>query len=451
LQSGSRSNYNMIDARRFVKTLGGKPAAVFGLGRSGLSAVKALRAAGTEVLAWDDTPAAREKDAAEGAEIAELTQEVLKGCGCLVLSPGVPLHYPVPHPVVKAARAADVEILCDIEILHRCGLGRQTIGVTGTNGKSTTTALIGHILKEAGRAPSVGGNIGAPVLDLYLPPENGAFVLELSSYQLDLCPSFAPDIAVLLNITPDHIDRHGSLENYACAKERIFSGPGLAVISIDDEDCMQIYERVKSFGRRKVISISIKDDLLRETMEAATLKGEHNYQNALAAWHVCRAMGVQEEVVRAGLRSFLGLAHRQFLVRTVNGIAYVNDSKATNAEAAGRALASYENIYWIAGGRAKEGGLNGLEPLMDRVRHAFLIGEAAMGFRAWLEKENISCTLSHTLEEAFAGAHALAQNAGSGTVLLSPACASFDQFSSFEERGEHFGSLVQSITEGAAA
>lgn len=427
------------------------PVAIFGLARTGLSLVKALKKSEVNVFAWDDDEAAREAGAKAGALITKLTDDNLKECLFLILSPGVPLHYPAPHPVVLAARKVGIEIICDIELFHRTGHGRKTIGITGTNGKSTTTALIHHILKAAGRDSVIGGNIGVPVFDLPLPSKEGVFVFELSSYQLDLCPTYRPDISVLMNITPDHIDRHGTLENYAASKARIFEGPGVAVISVDDEFSREIYGNVKAKAERRVISFSTSDREMTFLEENMLLRGEHNLQNAIAAYKACEAAGLTKDEILKGLKSFPGLPHRQFPVRTINNVIYINDSKATNAEAASKALKSYDNIYWIAGGRPKEGGLNGLENLMKRVKQVFLIGEAMDDFASWAEKNNVPYQKNKTLEAAVLAAHQAAQKFSPSVVLLSPACASWDQFSSYEERGDIFAKIVSDLKESAAA
>lgn len=463
----------MIDLRPFVSTLDNAPVAVLGLGLSGMACVRACIAAGATVHAWDDDVQKREKAKDIGATINDLEQ--MEGYACLILSPGIPLHFPLLHPVVENARAAGVEIIGDIELLHRANHGLKTIGITGTNGKSTTTALIGHILTRAGLHPAVGGNIGTAVMDMEL-SKAGAIVLELSSYQLDLCVDFSPDIAVHLNLSPDHIDRHGDMQGYIDAKMRIFKGAGDAVIGIDDKESLGMMARVQELGLRHVYGISsarmlaqgvyVKDGLLYDVMtgegstnkdtpiaslsSCSNLLGVHNHQNAAAAYAVCRLMGIKAGTIMAGMESYPGLAHRMFLVRSINGIAYINDSKATNADAAGKALASYRNIYWILGGRPKAGGLDGLEPLMERVHAAFVIGEAASEFSAWLKNYAVTVTSCADLKQALKSAHHLAQASrgepgGGGVVLLSPACASFDQFRSFEHRGEVFTDLVMAL------
>jgi UDP-N-acetylmuramoylalanine--D-glutamate ligase len=461
----------MINIQHFKNSLNGKAVAVFGLGLSGLSSVRALVQAGVKTYAWDDNPAAQEKAASAGAEIEPLTDAVLKNCAALILAPGVPLYFPHPHPVVLAACAAGIEIIGDLEILHRAAHGFKTIGITGTNGKSTTTALTAHILNEAGRRSAMGGNIGAPVLDLEAPAQDGAFVLEISSYQIDLCPTFRPDIAVLLNITPDHIDRHGSFENYAASKEKLLEGEGTAIISIDDAPCAEIHKRLLAHSKRRIIPISceqvleqgvtVRDGQMYDRTQASeihvgslngilTLPGVHNHQNAAAAYAVCRIMGLAPDEILKHMRTYPGLAHRQYPVRTINGVAYINDSKATNAVSSAKALAAYNNIYWIAGGRPKDGGLDGLDIYTDRIKEAYLIGEAAAQFGAWLGDRGVVHHYSGTLEKALEAAHAAAQGVrgqpgGSGVVLLSPACASFDQFQSFEHRGRVFTELVEAL------
>jgi UDP-N-acetylmuramoylalanine--D-glutamate ligase len=465
----------MIDTSAFVRTLEGKPVAVFGLGISNLAAIRALTRAGAACDAWDDSPARHGAAREAGARLKDFAAEGLEGYGCLVLAPGVPLTHPAPHPVVARARASGVEILCDIEILHRSGHGRKTIGITGTNGKSTTTALTGHVLNQCGIEAAIGGNIGTAALSLSLPGRDGALVLELSSYQIELCPTFRPDIGLLLNITPDHLDRHGTVGEYAAVKQRMLEGPGEALVGVDDELSRRIFTETAAAGTRQAYAVSVareiengvfvKDAHLFDALghaprnefdlHIATLPGLHNHQNAAMAYGAARLMGIAPAAIAEAMKSFPGLPHRQFITRVINGLPYINDSKATNADATSKALACYRNIYWIAGGKPKDGGLDGLEPWLDRITHAFLIGEAMEDFAAWLEKRGVAVTKSGTLDSAVAAAHAMAQEArgepgGAGTVLLSPACASFDQFKNFEERGERFAALVNNLPEGMA-
>lgn len=443
-------------------------AAVFGLGRSGLAAARALHAAGAHVTAWDDDKDARASAESAGVSLADLYKtDWPQGC-VLIVSPGVPLRFPAPHPVVARADSAGAEIIGDIELLARCLPGAAFIGVTGTNGKSTTTALIGHILKSAGRKAETGGNIGAPVMDLPALGAGGVYVLEMSSYQLDLTHTLVFDVAVFLNISNDHLDRHGGLEGYITAKRRIFggqSGAHTAVIGVDDLHARAVFEDLKNTGAQNVIPVSgegaaeggvyAKDgvlydngELVMDLGELKTLRGRHNAQNAAAAWAACRAAGLGADDITAGMRSFKGLAHRQEHVTTVNGVLYVNDSKATNAEAAARALSSYSDIYWIAGGRAKDGGLGPVLDELANVHHAFLIGEAAEAFARELKGRVPAVTVSGDLKTAVAQARAQCaadsakQQMAEPAVLLAPACASFDQFADFEARGDAFRALA---------
>ena len=462
----------MIDLKPYAQTLNGKPVAVYGLGVSGLSAVRALCAAGVKVHAWDDKPEQRTQAEKSGAVIDSM--EDVSGFALLALSPGIPLYYPVPHPVVESARKAGIEIIGDIELFHRSSHGCKTIGVTGTNGKSTTTALIHHVLNACRIPALMGGNIGNAVLDLNISGDTKpVVVLELSSYQLDLCADFTADIAIHLNIAPDHIDRHESMEGYVKAKQRIFDGSGKAIIGIDDKHSTQMMEDVRKTGIRDVYAISTAKAVARGAyvekgvlFEASgkqpteigsvsgfkSLPGVHSQQNILAAYMACRQAGCVAEDILKAFATYPGLPHRLHTVRVINGVAYINDSKATNADAAGKALMSYPHIYWILGGLPKEGGLNGLEKMMDRIRHAFVIGEAAADFAQWLEDRGVSVTQCGVLEQAVKQAHIMAQRdrgepGGAGVVLLSPACASFDQFRSFEHRGDSFSDLVESLKE----
>ena len=445
----------------------GFPVAVFGLGRSGLSAARALAAAGAEVRAWDDSEDARAK-----AEAGDIPLVDLYGCDwsevtTLVLSPGIPLTHPEPHPVVTLAHDAGCEVVGDIELLARTMRDARYIGITGTNGKSTTTALVGHILSLAGQTVEVGGNLGTPALDLEPLDGSGSYVLEMSSYQLELTVSITFDIAALLNVTPDHIDRHGDFAGYLAAKEKIFhrqTRPRTAVVCVDDEPCRRVFDRLVAqddqrvievaVGRRAAGGVYVLDGVLHDDLdggavpvidlkEIATLPGGHNWQNAACAFAVARAAQVLAPVAGACLGSFPGLAHRMEQIALIDGVRYVNDSKATNAAAAARALACYDGIYWIAGGLAKEGGIAGLEPYFPRVAHAFLIGEAAADFAETLEGK-VPFTISGELDAAVSQAALKARDEAGGqpVVLLSPACASFDQFTNFEARGDAFRAHV---------
>jgi UDP-N-acetylmuramoylalanine--D-glutamate ligase len=448
----------------------GQDVAVLGLARTGLAAAAALRAGGARVHAWDDAAPRREAAAAEGIPIAEPARLDWPRMAALVMSPGIPHTHPKPHPAAAAARQAKVPVIGDIELLVRSAPAARYVAVTGTNGKSTTTALIGHILKNSGREVAVGGNLGTPVLSFAPLGKDGIYVLEMSSYQLELTQSLACDVAVLLNVTPDHLERHGGMAGYVAAKERIFNNQTAsqaAVVGMDDEICRGIAGKLRRERRRAVVPISaerpveggvyVADGVMTDATGARAagvmdmrraphLPGRHNWQNAAAAFAAARRVGIPAETAAAGIESFPGLAHRQELIAAIDGVRYVNDSKATNADAAARALVCYDAIYWIAGGVPKEGGIEPLRPLFPRIRRAFLIGEAAASFATTLG-DAVAHTRSGDLATAVEQARtaATAERAQGAVVLLSPACASFDQFANFEARGEAFRALVADI------
>jgi UDP-N-acetylmuramoylalanine--D-glutamate ligase len=452
----------MID----LAVLKGSSFAVLGLARSGLATVHALAAAGIDCVAWDDNASSREAAAGAGARVADLTTLDWSRISALVISPGIPSTFPVPHPAAAAARAAGRPIVCDIELLARAEREATFVAITGTNGKSTTTALTGHILKEAGARCQVGGNIGRGALDLDPLGADGLYVLELSSYQLELLQTFRANVAVWLNITPDHIDRHGDLAGYVAAKRNIFARQktgDCAVIGMEDEPSRAVARDMAA--RRGVACVPVAHDrpvaggvsyragmlvdadgYTVDFSEVSTLPGDHNAQNAACAWAACRWLGVPRETIAAGLRSYPGLPHRQERVASAGHVVYVNDSKATNADAAARALSSYRDIYWILGGQAKEGGVASLESYFDRVRHAFLIGEATELFAGQLEGK-LPYTRCGDLRTALDAAHARAQReaVGPAVVLLSPACASWDQWKSYEHRGDAFRAMARSL------
>lgn len=453
----------MIDLSRHA----GSSLAVFGLGRSGVSASLALAAGGAEVAAWDDDPARRREAAERGVTLNDLYRIEWEGFRGLVLSPGVPLVHPAPHPLVARALAARIEILGDMELFARSRPRGRVVGVTGTNGKSTTAALTAHLLKAAGQRVQLGGNIGTPVLDLDPMKDDGVYVLELSSFQLDLVRTLVSDVAVLLNVSPDHIERHGDFANYIAAKTRIFSrraSSQTSVIGVDDDVCRRIHAELAGRRGRSILPVSVqrrvpggvhaRDGLLIDETGTApfevadlnnvkSLLGAHNWQNAAAAYAAIRALGLPGEDVAKAFRTFRGLAHRQETVARIGKAVFVNDSKATNAAAAARGLACYDDIYWIAGGRAKEGGIATLSPFFPNMAHAFLIGEAAGAFAQTLDGR-VPCTICGDMETAVAAAaeEALAGRRSHPVVLLSPACASFDQFDDFEARGDRFKELV---------
>ncbi|MBT6093394.1 MAG: UDP-N-acetylmuramoyl-L-alanine--D-glutamate ligase [Rhodospirillaceae bacterium] len=449
------------------------PVAVFGLGQSGLATARALVQSNADVWAWDDNEDARAQAADEGIPLVDLYNCDWRELTTLVLSPGVPLRHPKPHPVVTLAHAANCEVIGDIELLGRSQRECTYIGITGTNGKSTTTALLGHIMQTAGREAQVGGNLGVPALTLEplggLGPK-GSYVLEMSSYQLELTTSITFDVAILLNLSADHLERHGGMDGYIAAKKTIFhrqTSPRTAVIGLDDPYCRAIADELKASGEQEIIAVSGEREvpggvyaldgiLFDDTENSATpvcnlrenpsLTGSHNGQNAAAAYAAAKTAGVAPHVIVSGIQSYPGLEHRQEPVALVDGVAFVNDSKATNADAAARALASYEAIHWIAGGLAKDGGLGIAMQHLDHVRHAYLIGEAALPFSHAIDGK-VPFTLSGTLDtavgEAFKGAKG--DVASRPVVLLSPACASFDQFSNFEARGDVFKDLVEAL------
>ena len=438
---------------------------MLGLARSGRAAVHSLAAGGAEVAAWDDNPAVRDTVGTE-FPLCDLTALDWRDVAVLVLSPGIPHSFPEPHPAVARARDAGVEIIGDIELLGRAQPQAIYVGITGTNGKSTTTALIGHILAAAGRRVQIGGNLGTAALSLAPLGADGIYVLECSSFQLELITSLAFRVAVLLNITPDHLDRHGDMAGYVAAKRRIFAGQSAtdtAIVGIDDPICAEIAEELQR-GPARVLPISAvasapggiyaeagwlidangpQPAKVLKLTEAERLPGAHNWQNAAAAYAAARALGIDREVAVAAIRTFPGLAHRQELVATLDGVRYINDSKATNADATEKALACYEAIYWIAGGLPKAGGIAPLTGYFDRIKHAYLIGAAADEFAATLGN-SVPFTRSGDLATALRQASEAAQRDAvpGAVVLLSPACASYDQFKDFEQRGDAFRALV---------
>ena len=450
-------------------TFKGRRVALFGLGGSGLATAKSLVAGGADVVCWDDNPDSVAKAKAEGIPTEDLRGIDWKAVSTLVLSPGVPLTHPKPHWSVDLARAAGVEVIGDVEIFVRerraAAPDCPFIAITGTNGKSTTTALIAHILASSGRDTQLGGNIGRAVLTLEPPKAGRFFVVECSSYQIDLAPTLNPTAGILLNVTPDHLDRHGTIQHYAEVKERLVAGSRTAVVGMDDSYCELIADRIERAGT-KVVRISKRQPLadglyndghriikahagatavIADLNGIQTLRGAHNAQNAAAAIAACLAVGVSPDEVRAGLASFAGLKHRMQPVGRRGHVVFVNDSKATNAEAAAPALSSYDRIYWIAGGLPKEGGIASLSPLFSRIAMAYLIGEAASAFAATLGNA-VPYEISGTLEQAVAHAAAdAAEDERAVAVMLSPACASFDQYKNFEVRGDAFVGHVAAL------
>ena len=460
-----------------VSAYRGQRVAVLGLGRSGLSAARALLAGGAQVIGWDDGEAARDA-AGPDIDLADLARPgALDGVAALIVSPGIAHLYPQPHPAVRAAWDAGVPVDNDIGLFFRSlasgdwdGFDSppRVVAVTGSNGKSTTSALIHHVLRAAGRPAQLAGNIGRGVLDID-PPENGeTIVLELSSYQTELARALTPDIAVFTNLSPDHLDRHAGIGGYFAAKRRLFAegGPDRAVIGVDeDEGACLANQLSQGLGDDQVIRVSVARKLagpgwsvfarkgfLSEYRKGrqvgsvdlralASLPGAHNHQNACAAWAALRCLGLGPRQIERGFAGFPGLAHRSQFIGERDGVRFVNDSKATNADAAAKALAAFPAIRWIAGGQGKDGGLEALRPQLGHVAKAYLIGENAAEIAAFLgDTPHEICT---TLDRAVARAAAEAQKGD--TVLLAPAAASFDQFRDFEARGKAFAALVDDL------
>ena len=456
-----------------VTAFAGKKVAIFGLGGSGLASASALLAGGADVIGWDDSAEAVAKATSAGIPSGDLRQVDWKRISALVLAPGVPLTHPAPHWTVRLARAAGVEVIGDIELFCRERRARAAtapfIAITGTNGKSTTTALVAHLLRSAGRDAEIGGNIGTAILSLAPPDQTRAHVVECSSYQIDLAPTLDPSVGILLNITEDHLDRHGTLAHYAAVKERLATGvqeDGMAIIGVDDAWCAAVADRIEQVGK-KLIRVSVRRPLPgglyfenESIMRAAdggacaiakiggigSLRGMHNAQNAACAAGAALALGLSAQAIQRGLASFPGLAHRMEEVGRKARVLFVNDSKATNADSAAQALACFSDMFWIAGGRAKTGGIASLGSFFPRIRKAYLIGEAATDFAAELEGR-VPHAVVGTLERAIerAAADAETSEVPEPVVLLSPACASFDQYRNFELRGDKFRELVRAL------
>ncbi len=460
-----------------AKSFKGQKIAVVGLGRTGVTAALSLVAGGAEVHAWDDNSTARKAAAEKDVPIISIAQQDWRQYDALVLSPGIPDKLPKPHWSAQQAQKHNVPIICDIEIFARevnaCPVEARPkiIAITGTNGKSTTTSLIGHILSACGRDAQVGGNIGRGVLDLDSMHGGAYYVLELSSYQLERTQSLRANAAVFLNLSPDHLDRHGDMKAYEEAKSRIFlnqTSEDSVIVGVDNIEGKSLCTRLIAKNGRRIMPISGKRSLGRgscvvkgklycalgskvenviDLNSVLTLEGEHNWQNAAAAYAAVYAMGVDSKSIGRAIKTFPGLAHRMETIGTVGHLRYVNDSKATNADAARQALKSYDNIYWIAGGVSKAGGIKDLEPFFSKVKKAYLIGEAGPQFKKTLSKAGVSNKVSGSLDLAILCATKDALNAKGeeAIILLSPACASFDQFKNFEVRGDAFRLKTQEI------
>ncbi len=425
-------------------TFEGKRYAALGLARSGLATVRALAKSGAHVVAWDSDPAARERAAGvNGVIVHDIATLNLEGAAGLVVSPGVPLNT---HPLVERARASDVPVIGDIELFAQARAqlpAHKVVGITGTNGKSTTTALVHHILTTAGVPTLMGGNIGLPILEQAPLPAGGVYVLELSSYQVDLTQTLDCDVAVLLNITPDHLDRYDGFEAYAASKSRLFAMQSAghdAIIGIGDAPSAQIARGLSARGEHLT---KIAPGVCMDQSRWPALQGPHNAQNALAAIAVVKALGVAEADIDRGLASFTGLAHRMQTIAVRDGVTFVDDSKATNPESTAPALGAFARVRWIVGGKRKGDDLDACAPYFDRVVAAYTIGEAGPLFRDLLTGRVPAVEEAGDL--ATAVAHAAAAARSGDVVLLSPACASFDQFRDYEDRGAAFRAAVEAL------
>lgn len=455
-----------------ISTFKDQKVAVFGLGLSGISAAKALMAGGARVSAFDDSEQGRSAAVKNDIPVVDLAKADWSEFAALVLAPGVPLTHPKPHWTVELAKAKGVEIIGDTELFFRAhqdmASKAKIVAITGTNGKSTTSALLAHTLSHAGRKVELGGNIGRGVLDLEPFCDDRIYVIEFSSFQIDLTPSLKPAVAILLNITPDHLDRHGTLQNYANVKQRIFANldaDSLAVVGVDDEHCRNIASALQGDFSIQPISatgplengIGLNEGVLEvrngQEIETglsldgmASLRGSHNGQNAAAAYATAKFLGLSDNEIEQGLRTFPGLPHRMELVGNHGPVLFINDSKATNADAAAKALASFKDIFWIAGGRQKDGGIEGLEKFYPNITKVYLIGECASEFAATLEGA-LPYEDYGTLDNAVAAAAKDAQSSSATEplVLLSPAAASYDQFANFTIRGDTFRDTVSSL------
>jgi UDP-N-acetylmuramoylalanine--D-glutamate ligase len=452
-----------------VTTFAGKTVAVFGLGGSGLATCHALVAGGAKVIAFDDNAKKVEETALSGIATGDLRALDWSAVDALVLTPGVPLTHPAPHWSAALALAANVPVIGDVELFCRERAAHTPdapfIAITGTNGKSTTTALIAHILRAAGRDVQMGGNIGTAILSLDPPSRARHYVIEVSSYQIDLAPSLAASIGIFLNVTPDHLDRHGTIEHYAAVKERVIAKAQTAIVAVDDTFTRAVAKRRAQAGGALVrvsaagaqdAEIFFQDGKLHRRGEAAaladltgigSLRGPHNGQNAAAAAAAVLALGVAPDVLQAALRTFPGLPHRIEEVGRAGRVLFINDSKATNADSTEKALNAFPaDIFWILGGKAKDGGIESLKPFFPRIAKAYLIGEAAEPFARTLDGL-VPVVRSGTLDAAVkqAAADAAQSSGAQPVVLLSPACASFDQFPNFEVRGDAFRRLVQAL------
>jgi UDP-N-acetylmuramoylalanine--D-glutamate ligase len=451
-----------------VTTYRDQPIAVFGLGASGMAASLALRDGGANLMVWDDS--AERCDAALKLGLAPNDLYAAPAdYSALVVAPGVPLTHPQPHELVAKATAGNVPVIGDIELFAQMRArlpGHQVVAITGTNGKSTTTALIAHIINVCGGEALACGNIGTPILALEALSEGGVYVIEMSSYQIDLTHSLQPELAILLNVAPDHLDRHGDIDHYAAVKQSLLTGQrddGVAIVGVDDPWGRAAVKQLRQGGRLNVVPVSVERSLddgvsvvdglvfdgrsgvgdpVLDLRDIVTLPGSHNWQNAAAAYVTASCLGIATSSIQQAMNSFGGLAHRSEFVIESAGLRFINDSKATNVDAAIRALSAFDNIYWIAGGRSKQESLDPVASLLGNIAGTYLFGEAQQEMSDGLSGLGLGSQQCGTLEAAFALAVQDASATGDGTILLSPACASFDQFANFEIRGDAFKDLV---------
>ena len=426
----------------------GKKYVVLGLARSGIATIEALAASGASIVAWDNREEAR-KHASRWAEIVDIMQADLTGFDAIIVSPGVPLNT---HPIAEKSAKYGIPIIGDIELFSQARHSlpsHKVIGITGTNGKSTTTALLYHIIKSCSIPALMGGNIGLPIMSQEPLPEDGIYILELSSYQIDLTHSLSCDVAALINLSPDHLDRYDNYQSYIASKERLFTmqkSEHISVIGNGDTDTLQLYERLKNCRGSKNIILA-DNDICIDQRQLPSLQGPHNKQNIAIIASICKALGLSEHHWRDALSTFKGLEHRLERVAKVNDVLYVNDSKATNPESVVPALAAYNNIHWIVGGIAKSDSFEAFKPNLPNVKKIYTIGESGPlfmdAFQDYLPVENCELLVNAVMKAS--------QNAVAGDViLLSPACASFDQFRDFEARGDCFRSVVENIASRGA-
>lgn len=442
-----------------LNNLKNKKIGVLGFGQTGKAIVDSLELSGAKIFLHDDSVVKNIQYRKYCADL--LDREIVKSLDAIIMSPGIHLFWPKPHKTVSLARKCGIELISDLDLFQK-QTDKKIIAITGTNGKSTTTALIEHIFKSSGKNSCLGGNFGPSILSL--DSNYDFYVLELSSYQLEHANILGFDTSILLNITPDHLTRHGGMCGYISAKQKIFMNAKNSIIGIDDNHCIEIFNFLKEIKQAHVIPISgkiipdsgigWKDDYLIDNRfgkyeiiceKHPRLDGNHNRQNIAASYAACTTNGISKNDFVMHIESFECLSHRQEFVACIDNIPYINDSKATNADSVEQALMRFDNIFWILGGRPKEGGIASLQKYFSKIKYAFLIGEAAKDWNNLLMLHNVKTEIVITLENAVKRAHKEAKKMKPDVILLSPACASFDQFKSFEERGNKFKEFVRNL------